>query len=297
MDKLVQYHNGNADITLYDDGTKIVETEDDEFDFDFASSMDICISERCDNGCEFCYANCTPNGKFGRFDYPFLDTIPAGVEIAINLQWPLPDGIEDFLTKMKEHGVIVNATVNQRQFEMYEPQIKRWVRAKKIYGLGISLTRPDLQFFDLVKQYPNAVIHTIAGVTPIKSYMKMFDRGFKVLVLGYKKKGRGADYYDEKVEAKIQRLADAMARIRYHFKVISFDNLALNQLHIKQLVTPEEWDRYYMGDESTSSFYVNLCNGTFSPSSLDELTLPVGDLTAQEMFQQIKGKSALKLEE
>ena len=65
---LKKYKNGNATIELYDDGTKIMETDDNEFDFEFASSMDVCISERCDNGCKFCYANCTPNGAVANFD-------------------------------------------------------------------------------------------------------------------------------------------------------------------------------------------------------------------------------------
>ena len=297
MEKLVQYHNGNAVITLYDDGTKVVETEDDEFDFDFASSMDICVSERCENRCDYCYADCTPDGKFGSFDYPFLDTIHSGVEVAVNLQWPIAPGFEEFLQRMKDRGVIVNATVNQRQFMIYKTQIKRWLKDKLIYGIGVSLWKPTKEFLEEIVKYPNAVIHTIAGVTPINDFKAMFDLNLKVLILGYKIKGRGVDYYSERVADKINRLGDVLRRLRPHFKVLSFDNLALNQLHVKDMLTDQEWETFYMGDESTSSFYVNLCDGTFSPSSLDDLKLQVGTLTAQEMFQQIKGKSSLKLEE
>lgn len=296
MDKLTEYQNGNATVTIYEDGTKVVETQDDEFHYDFASSMDICISERCDNGCKFCYANCTPDGKFGRFDYPFLDTIHPGVEVALNLQWPLPPGFEDFLQKLHDKGVITNVTVNQRHFIQQKSKIKEWAKRKLIYGIGVSVYKPLIGFFETTKMFKNVVIHTIAGVTPIETYEKMYNKGFKVLILGYKQKGRGKDYYSTRIQAKIDRLGAALTRIRPHFEVLSFDNLAINQLHVKDMLTDKQWEQFYMGDEATSSFYVNLCDGTYSPSSLDEMKLPIGELSAKEMFNNVRGKSALKLE-
>ena len=41
MKVLGRYKNGNYDVTLLSEGTKIRETEDDEFIPDFAESMDI----------------------------------------------------------------------------------------------------------------------------------------------------------------------------------------------------------------------------------------------------------------
>ena len=293
---LSKYKNGNATIELYDDGTKIMETDDDEFDFEFASSMDVCISERCDNGCKFCYANCTPDGKVANFNWDFLNGIPAGVEMAINMQFPLPDGFEDFLKRMKDQGVIVNATINQRHFEKHEDYIATLVDEKLLWGVGISLVQATPQFIDAVKQFDNAVIHVINGVVTMTDLLMLGGKDLKLLILGYKDKGRGVAYHseaNEEVERKQRMMRHYLPVLLHMFKAVSFDNLALKQLKVKGLVSDAAWEEFYMGKEATSSFYINLVNGTYSPSSLDMLELPIGDLSVKEMFQNVKGKSAL----
>lgn len=294
---LSEYKNGNATIKLYDDGTKIMETDDDEFDFEFASSMDVCISERCDNGCQFCYANCTPDGKVASFDWNFLNGIPAGVEMAINMQFPLPDGFEEFLKRMKDQGVIVNATVNQRHFEKHEEYIAQLVDEHLLWGVGISLVKATPEFIDAVKRFDNAVIHVINGVVTMTDLLMLGDKELKLLILGYKDKGRGIAYHAEanaEVERKQKMLRHLLPVFLHMFKAVSFDNLALKQLKVRKLVTDEEWEEFYMGKEASSSFYINLVNGTYSPSSLDTLELPIGDLDVIEMFHNVKGRSALE---
>ncbi len=293
---LSKYKNGNATIELYDDGTKIMETDDDEFDFEFASSMDVCISERCDNGCKFCYANCTPDGKVANFNWDFLNGIPAGVEMAINMQFPLPDGFEDFLKRMKDQGVIVNATINQRHFEKHEDYIATLVDEKLLWGVGISLVQATPQFIDAVKQFDNAVIHVINGVVTMTDLLMLGGKDLKLLILGYKDKGRGVAYHSEandEVNRKQRMMRHYLPVLLHMFKAVSFDNLALKQLKVKGLVSDAAWEEFYMGKEATSSFYINLVNGTYSPSSLDMLELPIGDLSVKEMFQNVKGKSTL----
>lgn len=294
---LSEYKNGNATIKLYDDGTKIMETDDDEFDFEFASSMDVCISERCDNGCQFCYANCTPDGKVATFDWDFLNGIPAGVEMAINMQFPLPDGFEEFLKRMKDQGVIVNATVNQRHFEKHEEYIAQLVDEHLLWGIGISLVKATPEFINAVKRFDNAVIHVINGVVTMTDLLMLGDKELKLLILGYKDKGRGVAYHAEanaEVERKQKMLRYLLPIFLHMFKAVSFDNLALKQLKVRKLVTEEEWEEFYMGKEASSSFYINLVSGTYSPSSLDTLELPIGNLSVKEMFHNVKGRSALE---
>ena len=294
---LSEYKNGNATIKLYDDGTKIMETDDDEFDFEFASSMDVCISERCDNGCQFCYANCTPDGKVATFDWDFLNGIPAGVEMAINMQFPLPDGFEEFLKRMKDQGVIVNATVNQRHFEKHEEYIAQLVDEHLLWGIGISLVKATPEFINAVKRFDNAVIHVINGVVTMTDLLMLGGKELKLLILGYKDKGRGVAYHAEanaEVERKQKMLRHLLPVLLHMFKTVSFDNLALKQLDVRRLVTDDEWEEFYMGKEASSSFYINLVNGTYSPSSLDTLELPIGNLSVKEMFHNVKGRSALE---
>lgn len=84
MKILNKYKNGNAKITIWSDGTREIEFPDgEEINLDFPLSIDLCITKYCDRGCKFCYANCSTQGKHGDImNLKFIDTIPAGVEIA-----------------------------------------------------------------------------------------------------------------------------------------------------------------------------------------------------------------------
>ena len=65
MELLGRYKNGNFKTTILSDGTKIRETEDDEFIPAFAENMDIKICNRCSAGCKFCHEGSIPDGKLG----------------------------------------------------------------------------------------------------------------------------------------------------------------------------------------------------------------------------------------
>ena len=52
------------------------------------------------------------------------------------------------------------------------------------------------------------------------------------------------------------------------FNVVSFDNLAIEQLDIKDIVSYKDWDEFYMGDDSQYTFYLDLVEGKFAGNSL-----------------------------
>ena len=91
MKELFNIENGNCNVILYDDGTRVVETidpDDDHIDLHQPLSLDINISNRCTNGCPYCYAGNTPEGKVADLmDMDYLDNV-TGIEIAINIQFP-----------------------------------------------------------------------------------------------------------------------------------------------------------------------------------------------------------------
>ena len=98
MKELATYKNGNTWTQIFEDGTKIHVTEDNDFHFQFAESCDVQISQCCDNGCEFCYAGCSPTGKHGDLtSWKFLRTMHPYTELAINLQFPTPPDLMEFL--------------------------------------------------------------------------------------------------------------------------------------------------------------------------------------------------------
>ena len=295
MKKIDTYKNGNTYTTIYDDGTKTHFTMDDEFEFEFPESHDISISQCCDNGCEWCYYGCSPTGKHGKLTgWKFFDSMRPYTEIAINLQFPLHPDLESFLFEMRQRKIIVNATINQNHFmsDSGRELIEAYSDLGLIKGIGISLTDPTQEgFIDEVKKYPNAVIHVIAGVTPWEDIQYLMGHGLKLLILGYKKTGRGKKYYDGlfiPIITQMKYLEGGLDEVINGFKVVSFDNLAIEQLHIKDRLTEKEWNMFYGGDDGTVTFFIDLVKGVFARNSLSQITYPIGDKTIDEMFAIIK---------
>lgn len=297
MNKIATYKNGNTYTTLYDDGTKEHFTMDDEFNFEFPESHDISISQCCDNGCEWCYYGCTPNGKHGKLTgWNFFETMRPYTEIAINLQSPVNPDLIPFLTEMRDRKIIVNVTVNQNHF-MDDSMLSLICHLEKhglIKGIGVSLTNPRQDgFIETVKEFPNAVIHIIAGVTPWGDIQDLMGNDLKLLILGYKQTGRGEKYFNNlgnclSIISNVSWLANNLDDVFNGFKVVSFDNLAIEQLGVKDKLSEKEWENFYGGDDGTVTFFIDLVKGVFARNSLSQIIYPIGDKTIDEMFEIIK---------
>ena len=272
MKVLGKYKNGNAKVVILDDGTKIRTTKDDEFVLDHAENMDIKICDRCSVGCLMCHEGSTPDGKLADImNAKFIDTLHAYQEVALGGGNVLehPDLIP-FLHKLKDLKVITNITLNQIHFEQNEELIKQLIDQKLIYGLGISLVNPTTEFINKVKKYPNAVIHVINGMFTSKNYLALRNNDLKILILGFKQIRRGTDYFAEHEDAVVENqnwLKENLEEINKGFKVVSYDNLAIDQLDVKRLMTDEEWDEFFMGDDGTSTFYIDMVEKKFAKSS------------------------------
>lgn len=293
MESLGIYKNGNFTTKIFSDGTKVRETEDDEFKAAFAENMDIKISNYCDMGCKFCHEGSIKNGKHGDIlNEKFIDTLHPYQEVALGGgdATSHPDLIP-FLQKLKDRKVIVNMTVNQKHFEQKQDLIKKLVNEKLIYGIGVSLVNPTDEFISLVKQYPNAVIHVINGVLRHSDVEALADNDLKMLILGYKHLRRGNEWYNENHENIVNRqmwLKENLSDIISHFKVISFDNLAIEQLNLQRLMSKEEWDEFYMGDDGTMTYYIDMVECKFARSSTASFDKRYDLLdSVDEMFQKI----------
>lgn len=291
------YKNGNYTVKVLSDGTKIRETLEDEFIPSFAENCDCKITDKCDGGCPFCYEGCTPNGKHGDIlNYKFLDTLHPYTELAINGNDMSHPDLIPFLMKLKEKKVIANLTVNQIHFERHQDLIRKLVDEKLIYGLGISLREPTEEFISLVKTYSNAVIHVINGILSASDVEKLSDNNLKMLILGYKQLRRGEDWYDkdhDNIVAKQMWLKENLDKMLSHFEVISFDNLAITQLDVKRLMSEEDWEEFYMGDDGNYTFYIDMVKGTFGKNSLATERYPIMD-NIDEMFQKILNEKIKK---
>jgi MoaA/NifB/PqqE/SkfB family radical SAM enzyme len=285
--KFVKVKNGN--YTMYLDletGTKIRKNDLDFFDPEKPESMDIKITNKCDMGCAFCHENSTPDGIHGDImNLKFIETLLPYTELAIGGGNPLthPDLIP-FLEKCKVLKLVPSMTINQYHFMKpeYEELIDKLVNEKLIYGLGVSLTVASDEFINKIKKYPNAVIHIINGVQSLNQVKKLYDHNLKVLILGYKMFRRGIEYFSEAVDIIKNDYYNELAEMTKHFDVVSFDNLALKQLEVKRLLTEDEWNEFFMGDDGSHTMYIDCINKQYARSS----TAPIED--RRELLDDIK---------
>ena len=287
------YKNGNFTTKIFSDGTKVRETEDNEFIPAFAENMDIKITNCCDMGCKFCHEGSTIDGKHGDILnakcietlHPYQEVALGGGDVTSH-----PDLIP-FLHKLKERKVIANITVNQKHFEEKQDLIKQLVDKKLVYGIGVSLVNPTDSFISLIKKYPNAVIHVINGVVTERDIEKLADNNLKMLILDYKQLRRGSGYFVENyqwVNIHQRWLTENLSHIIDKFNTVSFDNLAIEQLDVQRLLSKEEWDEFYMGDDGTMTYYIDMVEQKFAKSSTAPFEKRYDLLdSVDEMFKRI----------
>lgn len=276
MNLLGTYRNGNYRVAIFDDGTKIRFNNKDTLIPEYPESIDLKITNRCDIGCPMCHEDSKADGKHGNImDLKFIDTLLPYTELAIGGGNPLshPDLIK-FLKVLKEKKIIANITVNQIHFMNNLEYIKYLVREKLVRGVGVSLANPTEEFINTVKMFDNAVIHVVNGMVSINVLEKLAHKGLKVLILGYKKVRRGKELYDNfasrvSIEGNIDLLYGYIEEVIKDnwFDVISFDNLALEQLNPKRFLTDDEWNDMYMGDDGCFSMYIDAVKSEYSVSS------------------------------
>lgn len=307
-DNWIEYKNGNYTVALnLSDGTKIRETEEDQFVADFPESMDIKITNRCNMGCPMCHENSTCDGKHGDIlNTKFIEQLHPYTELALGggnvLEHPY---LLEFLEKLKTLKMIPNITLNQTHFMENLDLVKYMVENTLIYGLGVSLNEVTKEFIEAVSKFPNAVIHVINGIVTMEELEKLKGHNLKILVLGYKEVRRGDALYKNENSRnaidhnKLMFFKQIGTILKENwFDVVSFDNLAINQLAMKRFMTDEEWDEFYMGDDgidgemTSASMYVDLVEKEFAKNSCDTNNrYPISNLTAEQMYQFLRNKT------
>ena len=196
------------------------------------------------------------------------------------------------MKKLKEKDIVANITVHQYDFEQKQELIKKLVDEELVYGIGVSLIDPTEEFIKLVKQYPNVVIHVINGIFDASDVLALADHDLKILILGYKQIRRGSDWYSvdyENITRKQVWLKYSLPNIIEHFKVVSFDNLAISQLEVKNIMSKEKWEEFYMGEDSQFTYYIDMVERKFAKSSTAPLTERYDLLdSVDEMFAKIR---------
>ncbi len=294
MKLLNRYKNGNVIVTLLDDGTKIQQWDDEEEpNPTFPVSLDLKITGYCDAGCEFCHEQSTIHGRHGDLSsiLKTLKSLPRGTELAIGGGNPLDHPhLLGFLEVLKMRGIIPNLTVNYKHLKQdkYMDQVNHLLSEKLIYGLGLSIPDNfDEKVIERLVNKTNVVYHVIAGINDIsvldkiiKSYVK------KCLILGYKVFGRGGKYFSDAVQ---ENVADWHHRLENYIRKIhlSFDNLAIKQLNVKDLLSEGEWNQFFMGDDGQFTMYYDGVEQEFARSSTGKVRHKV-EGPIEELFAKVK---------
>ena len=291
------YKNGNYLVKINDqDGTKERITMDDNMHPDFPENIDITISTRCNGGCDYCYMGCDKNGTHANLlCWSFWDSLQPYTEVALNGNDLTNPELEALLIKLSARHIFVNMTVNQIHFIQHFDKLLEWKYRKLIWGLGVSLKDASKQLVDKLNNFgSDAILHTIAGIITKYDIEYLSNRNIKLLVLGFKLSGRGKDYYyvnGNVIARNIGWLKQNIINIIPKFRVISFDNLALEQLDIKKQISNNQWNNIYMGDDGKFTFYIDLVKGTYAKNSISCEEYPINGMTIRAMFEDIKTKS------
>lgn len=290
---LGSYKNGNYYCTIFEDGTKIRFNKENYMRADRPESIDITISTKCDRNCPMCYMEASPDGAIADFTSPLFDSIPPYTEIALNGNgiFDNPD-FDKFLIRMTSKKVICNMTVHALDLVKYYTQILDWACHGWIHGLGVSVNQPVgdgfISYLTYLSSFSCVVVHVIAGIVPWETIKKLSNYNLKLLVLGYKDYGRGTTYLENHdVRANINQLKDRINYLYEHFKVVSFDNLALEQLNIRSTVDKKTWEESYMGEDGSATFFIDAVANTYARSSISE-RIPIDVQDVNVLFKRIQ---------
>lgn len=270
---------------------------------------------------QWCHEQSVPGGEHAdlRWILKTLDELPPGVEIAIGGGNPMdyPE-LNTLLRELRSRGLIANLTMNghhltgrvddnvsvaQRQEAQYKAvstaeQILAWQRRGMLWGIGISYQDHFANTLVLGLHSPplgrlleddRTVLHVIAGVHDV-TQIKKLSKELKLLVLGYKEFGFGKKYY------QIGNVPRTLGPWKYFIgsllrtHKVSFDNLALEQLAVKDLITPEAWASHYMGDDGKFTMYIDAVNETFAKSSTST-RIGTHERNIKELFAEVRSTS------
>ena len=297
----VQYTNGNYNVVInLDDGTKLrYHDGDTPFIPSRPESLDVKISNQCNHNCSFCHEDSRIDGKVATLGAMtnFVNSIPPYTEIAVGGGNLMESYIhtEVFLSMLKEVKAIPSITVRQDDFIKYFDIIQEWKDKHLIYGIGVSLTNAsDYRLYRCMDKCPTAVLHVIAGLLTEQDYQMLAGSNIKMLILGYKKIRRGLKRFlssSEEIHQNIVDLESHFDDFKNDFAIVSFDNLALEQLRMRAHVLPQDWNKYYMGDDGEYTFYVDLVEEKFAQSSTNLDRHKIDEMTVTEMFNVIRSNN------
>lgn len=303
MSELLQsYRNGNYDVSIYSDGTKIRSYDQEPLKPEFPESMDVKITNYCDNpNCvTFCHEKSNLLGQHADLEslLPIFNELPSGIEVALGGGNPLSHPKLNLLLKeLKGKEIISNLTVNQFHLNQSDflSQVNDYIKSDLIKGIGVSYIKNiPINIINGLNNTKNLIWHLIMGIHTLEDLRNITNQypQSKVLLLGYKKYGNGLSYHNRNTNIIDFELKRWFRELYTFFKssglTISFDNLAIKQLNLKRFFCDDnDWNSFYMGDDGSTTFYLDLVKKEYAVSSTSQQRFPiVGNI--KNMFTHIK---------
>lgn len=286
------YKNGNCDISIYDNGTRIITCEDNILKPLTPFNIDIKVSSSCSFGfnektktsfCYFCHESATTNGKECDYDKLkiLLQDIPKGTELAIGSN-NLTKELLNFIEWAYSVDLIVNLTVNQGHLRRDINNIEYCIEKGIIKGLGVSY-RGSLKWDipQIILNYEHTIFHLICGIDDFNTINELHNLGVKkILILGEKDFG----FNESKVD--LNSLSHKqwfwwVGKLFDNYEIVAFDNLALEQLKIRRFFNNDGWNLF---NNEEHSIYINAVDEYYSPSSRSNIKIDCNKITLKEFF-------------
>lgn len=303
------YHNGNYRVIIFKDGTKIRYNNEDKLVPDFAECVDLKITDKCDLKCPMCHESSTCEGKHADLNdcISFIQTMRPYTEVALGGGNPMSfPKLKNLLIECSNSDVIANITVNVEHLK--DPavsfKIADYMINDLISSVGISIpfwyTRKKMGILTSTEFMTpglksKSVLHMIVGMNTLDQIKELYGKGFRLLLLGYKDKGRGHVLLEDssesdKIKKNTQDLIDNLSDIIKGFKVVSFDNLAIKQLKVKEFCDNNgiDFTALYMGNDGDYTMYVDLVKKEYAISSTSEERHKIEVMDASDIFKSVQ---------
>ena len=281
------YKNGSYRVDINTEtGTRVI-IGDPRYP-EFPDSIDLKITDRCQYGCPFCSESSGPSGRHAslqditRFFDRNFPIVPIEIAVGGGSVSENPEFTE-IIKYLVDRGFIVNVTMSIPE------ALKTDLTQLDISGLGISLGDASWWTGDLV-QVPGpkqVVYHAIAGITPVAVIQELLRLDQRVLVLGYKNRGRALVH-------ELPEMSDLEVVVKSWIHdssedktgTLAFDCLGAEQLKISGAILEKDWDVLWQGKDFTHTMFIDAVTGTLCPSSSVDRSLGVHSTDVLSYFTE-----------
>lgn len=203
-----------------------------------------------------------------------------------------------FLNKFEGLGISINSLDDELLNVVSSTPSTKWLITDR-EGLpshirNLLIPKDTTYFSD-----QRVVLHVISGIISLKDLSLLLDNGgLPILLLGYKQWGRAKEtQLPNSIKDLENWIKQFIFKSRYKLfgedsyqyrAVISFDNLALEQLHIKDALLEEEWSKLYMGEEGQHSMYIDAVKEEYAQNSISPERISWNEVGLLEFFKSLQ---------